>query len=157
AVPLPQDRARQIRPGVTAPNRDRGSFPARGLRIRRPRCVGATNPRPGLERRAVGQRRRSQRAPPGARSHPTRDPLPPATPAVPGGPVSGKSALAWVPIPLSCAGKSCSVLVGVPEPTTTRKEPSMPDHVTQELARLPRLSVADLRSRYAELFGETTR
>ena len=33
----------------------------------------------------------------------------------------------------------------------------MPDHVTEELARLPRLSVADLRSRYAELFGETTR
>ena len=33
----------------------------------------------------------------------------------------------------------------------------MPDHLTQELALLPRLGVADLRSRYAELFGETTR
>jgi hypothetical protein len=33
----------------------------------------------------------------------------------------------------------------------------MTDHWTQELARLPRLGVADLRSRYAELFGETTR
>src|SRR5262249_58084184 len=32
----------------------------------------------------------------------------------------------------------------------------MPDHLTQELALLPRLGVADLRSRYAELFGETT-
>jgi Protein of unknown function (DUF2924) len=33
----------------------------------------------------------------------------------------------------------------------------MPDHLTQELARLPRLGVADLRRRYAEVFGETTR
>ena len=33
----------------------------------------------------------------------------------------------------------------------------MPDNLTQELALLPRLGVADLRSRYAELFGETTR
>jgi hypothetical protein len=33
----------------------------------------------------------------------------------------------------------------------------MPDHLTQELALLPRLGVADLRRRYAELFGETTR
>ena len=33
----------------------------------------------------------------------------------------------------------------------------MPDHLAQELARLSRLGVADLRSRYAELFGETTR
>jgi hypothetical protein len=33
----------------------------------------------------------------------------------------------------------------------------MPDNLTQELARLPRLSVADLRGRYAQLFGETTR
>jgi hypothetical protein len=32
----------------------------------------------------------------------------------------------------------------------------MPDNSTQELALLPRLGVADLRSRYAELFGETT-
>src|SRR5215469_11610667 len=32
----------------------------------------------------------------------------------------------------------------------------MPDNLTQELALLPRLGVADLRSRYAELFGETT-
>ena len=29
----------------------------------------------------------------------------------------------------------------------------MPDTLTQELARLPRRSVADLRSRYAELFS----
>jgi hypothetical protein len=33
----------------------------------------------------------------------------------------------------------------------------MPDPLTQELALLPRLGVADLRRRYAELFGETTR
>jgi len=33
----------------------------------------------------------------------------------------------------------------------------MPDNLAQELARLPRLGVADLRRRYAELFGETTR
>ena len=33
----------------------------------------------------------------------------------------------------------------------------MPDDLTHELARLPRLGVADLRSRYAQLFGETTR
>src|SRR5215472_4666672 len=33
----------------------------------------------------------------------------------------------------------------------------MPDNLTQELALLPRLGVADLRSRYAQLFGETTR
>jgi hypothetical protein len=33
----------------------------------------------------------------------------------------------------------------------------MTDHLTQELARLSRLGVADLRSRYAELFGEPTR
>ena len=33
----------------------------------------------------------------------------------------------------------------------------MPDNLAQELALLPRLGVADLRSRYAELFGETTR
>jgi hypothetical protein len=33
----------------------------------------------------------------------------------------------------------------------------MPDHVTQELALLPRLGVADLRRRYAHLFGETPR
>jgi hypothetical protein len=33
----------------------------------------------------------------------------------------------------------------------------MTDHLAHELARLPRLGVADLRSRYAELFGETTR
>jgi hypothetical protein len=33
----------------------------------------------------------------------------------------------------------------------------MPDRVTQELARLPRLGVADLRRRYAQLFGETPR
>jgi len=32
----------------------------------------------------------------------------------------------------------------------------MPDNLTQELALLPRLGVADLRSRYAQLFGETT-
>jgi Protein of unknown function (DUF2924) len=36
-------------------------------------------------------------------------------------------------------------------------EPSMTDHLTQQLARLSRLGVADLRSRYAELFGEPTR
>jgi hypothetical protein len=30
-------------------------------------------------------------------------------------------------------------------------------HVIQELARLPRLGVADLRRRYAELFGEIPR
>ena len=33
----------------------------------------------------------------------------------------------------------------------------MPDNLAQELALLPRLGVADLRRRYAELFGETTR
>ena len=33
----------------------------------------------------------------------------------------------------------------------------MPDHVTQELARLPRLGVADLRRRYAHLFGDIPR
>ena len=33
----------------------------------------------------------------------------------------------------------------------------MPDNLAEELALLPRLGVADLRSRYAELFGETTR
>jgi hypothetical protein len=33
----------------------------------------------------------------------------------------------------------------------------MTDNLTQELARLPRLGIADLRRRYAELFGETTR
>ena len=33
----------------------------------------------------------------------------------------------------------------------------MPDHLAHELARLPRLGAADLRRRYAELFGETTR
>ena len=30
----------------------------------------------------------------------------------------------------------------------------MPDHLAQELALLPRLGVADLRRRYADLFGE---
>src|SRR5262249_46496807 len=49
------------------------------------------------------------------------------------------------------------VSLGEPYPTTTTKEPSMPDNLAHELARLPRLGVADLRSRYAELFGETTR
>ena len=53
-----------------------------------------------------------------------------------------------------CAEKPCSVSVREPYPTTTRKELSMPDPVTQELARLPRLGVADLRRRYAHLFGE---
>src|SRR5215831_2190405 len=33
----------------------------------------------------------------------------------------------------------------------------MPDPLTLELALLPRLGVVDLRSRYAQLFGETTR
>ena len=33
----------------------------------------------------------------------------------------------------------------------------MTDHLAKELARLPRLGVADLRRRYAQLFGETTR
>jgi hypothetical protein len=33
----------------------------------------------------------------------------------------------------------------------------MPDQVAQELARLPRLGVADLRRRYAELFGDIPR
>ena len=33
----------------------------------------------------------------------------------------------------------------------------MPDNLAQELALLPRLGVADLRRRYTELFGETTR
>src|SRR5262245_65295804 len=33
----------------------------------------------------------------------------------------------------------------------------MTDHLAQELALLPRLGVADLRRRYAELFGEPTR
>jgi len=33
----------------------------------------------------------------------------------------------------------------------------MPDNLAQELALLPRLGVADLRSRYADLFGEMTR
>jgi hypothetical protein len=33
----------------------------------------------------------------------------------------------------------------------------MPDHLAQELALLPQLGVADLRSRYAQVFGETTR
>ena len=33
----------------------------------------------------------------------------------------------------------------------------MPDNLAQELALLPRLGVADLRRRYAQLFGETTR
>jgi hypothetical protein len=33
----------------------------------------------------------------------------------------------------------------------------MTDHLTHELARLPRLGVADLRCRYAQLFGEPTR
>ena len=33
----------------------------------------------------------------------------------------------------------------------------MPDNLAQELALLPRLGVADLRSRYAQLFGETAR
>ena len=33
----------------------------------------------------------------------------------------------------------------------------MADHLTEELALLPQLGVADLRSRYAQLFGETTR
>src|SRR5262249_37668520 len=51
----------------------------------------------------------------------------------------------------------CSVSLGEPYPRTTRKEPSMPDNLTQELALLPRLGVAELRSRYAELFGEMTR
>src|SRR5438270_9924143 len=85
-----------------------------------------------------------------------RAPLLPATPAFPGGPFSGRISLASVQIPLSWAGKPCSVSVREPYPTTTRKEPSMPDNLAQELARLPRLGVADLRCRYAELFGETT-
>ena len=33
----------------------------------------------------------------------------------------------------------------------------MTDNLAHELARLPRLGVADLRRRYADLFGETTR
>jgi hypothetical protein len=33
----------------------------------------------------------------------------------------------------------------------------MPGNLAQDLARLSRLGVAELRSRYAELFGETTR
>ena len=33
----------------------------------------------------------------------------------------------------------------------------MPDHLTQELALLPRLGVADLRRRYAQLFGDIPR
>ena len=33
----------------------------------------------------------------------------------------------------------------------------MPDNLAQELTLLPRLGVAELRSRYAQLFGETTR
>jgi hypothetical protein len=33
----------------------------------------------------------------------------------------------------------------------------MTDHLTRELARLSRLGVADLRCRYAQLFGEPTR
>ena len=33
----------------------------------------------------------------------------------------------------------------------------MPDNLSQELALLPRLGVADLRSRYVQLFGEITR
>jgi hypothetical protein len=33
----------------------------------------------------------------------------------------------------------------------------MTDNLAQELALLPRLGIADLRSRYAQLFGETTR
>ena len=33
----------------------------------------------------------------------------------------------------------------------------MPDDLTQELARLPRLGVADLRRRYAHLFGDIPR
>ena len=32
----------------------------------------------------------------------------------------------------------------------------MPDNLAHELARLPRLGVADLRRRYLDLFGETT-
>jgi hypothetical protein len=38
-----------------------------------------------------------------------------------------------------------------------RKEPGMPVNVRVELSALERLSVADLRGRFAELFGEPTR
>ena len=42
-------------------------------------------------------------------------------------------------------------------PASTRKEQPMDPHLANELAALPRLTVAELRGRYAQLFGEVTR
>src|SRR5262249_61344224 len=58
---------------------------------------------------------------------------------------------------LSFPGKRGSVSTRVNGRWATRKEHDMDLNIDEEIAALRRLGVAQLRARYAELFGEQTR